>query len=175
MRTIVHREVIDMGMVACFTAIAPQELQRLREDPDEIEEFLYPDGGNDEPPNFFDLDKSWHGLHYLFTGETYGGKPPLSQAVLGGVEFGEDGGYGPARYLEASEVRDIAGALAKVTPDALAQRFNPQDMESRQIYPEIWVSEGDEALDLLLDGFDGLKRFYVAAAARGDAVVQWIA
>jgi hypothetical protein len=164
-----------MGMAAYFTALAPHELQRLRDDPDEIEEFLYPNGGNDEPPNYLDLDKCWHGLHYLLTGETYGGKPPLSQAVLGGVEFGEDGGYGPARYLEASDVRDIAGALAHVTPGALAQRFNPDDMEAKQIYPDIWANERDEALDFLLDGFSNLKKFYTDAAARGDAVVQWIA
>lgn len=164
-----------MGMVACFTSLPPEQLQRLRDDPDEIEEFLYPDGGSEEPPNYYDLDKSWHGLHYLFTGETYGGKPPLSQAVLGGVEFGEDGGYGPARYLTQDEVRSIAGALSQVTPDALAQRFDPQDMENRQIYPSIWAEEGDEALDALLDGFSGLQRFYAGAAARGEAVIQWIA
>jgi len=164
-----------MGMVACFTSLPPAELQRLRDDPSEIEEFLYPDGGNEEPPHYYDLDKSWHGLHYLLTGETYGGKPPLSQAVLGGTEFGEDGGYGPARYLPAEDVHAIAEALGRIAPDALTQRFNPDDMEARQIYPDIWVREGDEALDFLLDGFAGLQAFYAGAAGRGDAVIQWIA
>ena len=77
-----------MGMVACFTSLAPRELQQLRDNPDEIEGFLYPDDGDSEPPNYLDLDKAWHGMHYLLTGEAYDGPPPLAPSmasVLAGV------------------------------------------------------------------------------------------
>jgi hypothetical protein len=163
-----------MGIVACFSSIPPQELQRLQENPDEIEEFLYPDDGDSEPPNYLDLDKAWHGLHYLLTGESEGGPLPLAQAIIGGIEFGPEVGYGPARFLTADEVSAVAQALAPLTPDALTQRFNPKDMEDKQIYPEIiWVRDGDEALEYVLQSFPGLQKFYADAAARGDAVIAW--
>lgn len=164
-----------MGIVACFTAVQPQELEHLLDNPDELEQFLYPDDGDAEPPNYLDLDKAWHGLHYLLTGEAVGGPAPLADAITGGVEFGPEVGYGPARYLMPEEVSAVAQALASLTPEALSQRFDPQDMEAKQIYPDaIWVSEGNEALEYVLDAFSEAQAFYAGAAARGDAVIQWL-
>ena len=165
-----------MGMIACFTSIPQPELQRLRDDPDEIEDFLYPDNDDEEPANYIDLDKAWHGLHYLLTDGADEGPLPLSLAILGGTEFGAEMGYGPARFLETEQVAALAAALALVTPQELSQRFDPQDMEAKQIYPDvIWVRDGDEALEFVLDAFAQLQTFYADAAARGDAVIQWLA
>jgi hypothetical protein len=165
-----------MGMVACFTSLSPADLQRLRDDPGEIDEFLYPDDGDSEPPNYIDLDKAWHGLHYLLTGEPEGGPEPLSLAIFGGVEFGPEVGYGPARFLTADKVACVAGALSKVTIEELSSKFNPKDMEAKQIYPEvIWVRDGSEALDYVLESFPQLQIFFRDAASRGEAVIQWLA
>ncbi len=42
-----------------------------------------------------DLDKSWHGLHYLFTQTVWEGEPPLNFIVCGGNPVGNiDVGYG---------------------------------------------------------------------------------
>jgi hypothetical protein len=38
-----------MGMVGCFAAVSPETLKRLRSDPEAIEEYLYPNDGEDEP------------------------------------------------------------------------------------------------------------------------------
>jgi hypothetical protein len=66
-----------MGMVACFAAVSPDMLARLQNDPESIEEYLYPDDGEGEPPNYVEVDKAWHGIHYLLTGKADGGQPPL--------------------------------------------------------------------------------------------------
>lgn len=163
-----------MGIVACFTALAPGELARLRAHPDDIDQFLYPDDGDGEPPHYLHLDKAWHGLHYLLTGEAEGRPLALALAITGGAEFGEEVGYGPARYVTAGEVAAVAAALAGVTPDTLRERFNPREMEARDIYPEIiWVRDEEHALEYVLDAFADLQKFYADAAARGDAVIQW--
>jgi hypothetical protein len=48
-------------------------------------------------------------------------------------------------------------------------------MEAKQIYPDvIWVRDGQEALDYALDNYQQLQVFYRDAAARGDAVIQWL-
>lgn len=48
-------------------------------------------------------------------------------------------------------------------------------MAAKQIYPDvIWVRDGQEALDYVLENYQQLKTFYSDAAERGDAVVQWL-
>ena len=60
-----------------------------------------PAGGKRE---MLSLEKAWHGVHYLLTGAAEPGPELRSQAVLGGVELGDDpegfSGYGPARYFK---------------------------------------------------------------------------
>lgn len=165
-----------MGMVAYFTALSPQQLEELEDDPDDIEAFLFPADGDEEPPNTVDVDKIWHGIHYLLTGSAGEGTDPLAQAILGGKPVGEDLGYGPARVLRPDKVAAVATALAAVTPDDLRERFDPEDMEAQQIYlAEAFADNSEEEIGYLLDGFATLQAFYRDAAARGDAVIQWIA
>lgn len=161
-----------MGIAAFFTSIPQQTLQSLLDAPEKVVELLYPDDDED-PPNSMDVDKAWHGLHYLLTGEAEGGEEPLSLAILDGAEIGPELDFGPARYLTVEEVKAVAQALAALMPEALAQRYNPRAMQEKQIYPEIW--EDDNSVDYLLDFFPALQQFYADAAARGDAVIHYLA
>jgi hypothetical protein len=104
-----------MGMVACIAAVPVETLQRLRSGDESIEEYLYPDDGDSEPPDSIDLDKAWHGIHYLLTGTAEGGDGPEALAILGGEEFGPDVGYGPARFLLPGDVKAVSDALARLT------------------------------------------------------------
>ena len=165
-----------MGMVGCFAAVSTEALKDLREDPESIEEYLYPNDGEDEPPYYIDIDKAWHGIHYLLTGSAEGGAEPLSLAVMGGEEFGPEVGYGSARFLTPAQVALVAGALSQLTLDYLESRFNAKDMEAKDIYPDaIWVRDGKEALDYLLENYQQLVTFYRDAAERGDGAIQWLA
>ena len=56
-------------MVACRAAVSPDTLIQLRRDPGAIEEYLHPDDGRDELPYYIDVDKAWHGFHYILTGQ----------------------------------------------------------------------------------------------------------
>lgn len=164
-----------MGMVACFAAVPLDVLNRLRAEEESIEEYLYPEDGEDAPSNSIDLDKSWHGIHYLLTGQAEGGSGPESLAILGGVEFGPDVGYGPARFLLPAQVSAVAQALAALSPQDLAKRFNPKDMAAKDIYlSPMWERDGQEALDYALEYYQHLPVFYRDAAQRGDAVIQWL-
>ena len=47
-----------------------------------------------------DLDKSWHGIHYLMTGSVWGSDSPLDFLISGGTNVGDiDLGSGPARVM----------------------------------------------------------------------------
>lgn len=162
-----------MGMVGCFAAVEPETLRRLRNDPTLIDGYLHPDDGDSDPPNYVDVDKAWHGIHYLLTGRADVGAEPLSWAVMGGEEIGEEIGYGPARFLEPELVRSIAAWL----PDdsVFKSRFDPQAMERARIYPEvIWVRDDMDALDYLVENYRELVAFYKSAAERGDGAILWL-
>src|SRR5688572_3319747 len=53
------------------------------------------------------LEKSWHGLHYLFTGTAWEGELPGSFLLKGGEDIGdEDSEWGLVRALSPAQVRD---------------------------------------------------------------------
>jgi hypothetical protein len=52
------------------------------------------------------LDKAWHGLHFLFTGEAEGGEEPGCYLLEGGEEIGEDDAA--ASLLSPEQVRAFA-------------------------------------------------------------------
>jgi Domain of unknown function (DUF1877) len=118
-----------------------------------------------------DLDKAWHGVHYLLCGAVEPGDSLLGQAVLGGTEIGEDfSGYGPARYFTVARVAELAAALRQPQTEAeVVARYDPQRMSQLQIYPFGWEEEDNR--DWLLDGFRDLRAFYADAAANRRAVV----
>lgn len=164
-----------MGMAVSFSAVTPDTLAHLLDTPDDIEGYLLPDDGTDEPANTTDVDKAWHGIHYLLTSTAWDGREPFCWAILGAADVGPDLGMGPARLLTPEQVVRLSAALDSLTTDELSARFDPQDMQDKGIYPDgIWMRDGDEALKYLLDNLAHLVDFYRDAAARGDGVLLWL-
>lgn len=116
------------------------------------------------------LDESWHILHYLITGGAREASLPLGNAILGGTPIGDDMGYGPARYLDPQQVREVAGALSRINPEELVERFDPAVMLEEKIYG----LEAEEKFDMLEYYFAQLARYYATAAERGNAMLLYI-
>src|ERR1700722_13336400 len=111
------------------------------------------------------LEKSWHTLHYLLTGSAEPVDTCLGKAILGGAEIGPDLGYGQARLLSLEEVGQVAEALAQLSKEDLAQRFNLSEMEAANIY----ACDSEEGLELAQAYFEQVTHFYAQAAATGNA------
>jgi hypothetical protein len=128
-------------------------------------------GAGTAPRRRLSLDKAWHGVHFLLTGEAeVAGSPgPLGGIVLGGIEIGEDGGYGPARYFTVEAVEQFAAALRDDRPEGdVAARYNPALMTQLGIYPGGWDAE---ARRWLLDVYADLRAFFLDTAANRAAAV----
>jgi hypothetical protein len=130
-----------------------------------------PAGGKRE---VLSLEKAWHGVHYLLAGAAEPGPELRSQAVLGGVELGDDpegfSGYGPARYFRASQVRELSEELRRPEVESeAAARFDPAMMSQLEIYPGWSAAEQDK--EWLMDAFKRLRDFYSSAAANGRAII----
>ena len=124
-----------------------------------------------------DLDKAWHGLHFLLTGTAWEGEPPLDFLVRGGRELGTiDVGYGPARVFSASETVAITSALDALEDNELAARFDPEAMLAAQIYPEIWSRDPqeDDTLAYLLSSLETLREFLDHCEEQGLGMVVWL-
>ena len=163
-----------MSMIGNFAEITPAQLEGLLADPASVSGFIYAEDGN-RPLAHLDLDKAWHGIHFLLTGEVWGGEGPRAMAVLGGAAIGDDVGYGPARYLTVEEVRSVAAALRETTKDILHERYIPGDLEQAEVYPSgIWEEEGEEAFEWLVPWYVQLVAFYERIAKNGNAALLYI-
>ena len=124
-----------------------------------------------------DLDMAWHGIHYLLTGTAWEGPEPLNFLVCGGKEVGDiDVGYGPARVIGSDEVKRILDAVGAIDEDKLRQRFNPEEMKSLEIYPDIWDRDpaDDDTLGYCIENFQHLRQFLSDAAGNSMGVALYI-
>ena len=118
------------------------------------------------PVEDIDLDKSWHGIHYLLTHTMAEGDPPLNFLIVGGTEVGDiDVGYGTARAFYSTSVREINDALKGINAEYLSKRYNAVEMKRLDIYPDIWDDE-ETGIEYCTEYFDALKSFVSRSAAR---------
>ena len=161
------------GLLGLLLRFTPIKVQRATDTP------ASPSAAPAWPPaadgEALDLDKAWHGLHFLFTGTAEGGAEPACFLLSGGEDTGEDEWGDPvARLLRPEQVRDLAAFLGALTPDELTRRFDPPRMTALKVYPAVIWQRADDAhppLQYLLGAFEDLRVFAAAAAAAGDAVV----
>ena len=126
------------------------------------------------PGEELNIDKAWHGLHFLFTGTADSEDEPACFVTAGGEDIGDDDGDQIPRLLSPAQVRDFAAFLSALTHDELRRRFDPARMTELEIYPDvIWnrPEEEHDSLGFLLGAFDELQTFMAAAAMADDSVV----
>lgn len=162
-----------MSMIGNYLRLSPSELVQLRANPSTIISLLYPeDGSAHAVGRHLDIDKSWHAIHFLLNGDPWEGTHPLCNAVLGGTELSdEDVGYGPARYLENQDVRELAASLEAITGNELWSRFNAEAFAAAEIYPEGLT---DDDKEYVLSYYKEFIKFMRLAANEGDALLLYL-
>ena len=152
------------------------EIAALLRRPDGITRVLY--GVNlDGPPQgvrALDVDKAWHGIHFLLTGEGWTGRLPLGFIVSGGRGIGDvDVGYGPARGFTSGEVREIADALAPISREALLARWDAERIREADLYG-VNPDDPDGESEYLGQHFEALKRFISELASEGRGMIVYL-
>ncbi len=120
-----------------------------------------------------DLEKMWHGIHYLLTGTAWEGDPPLNFLLAGGRELDIEIGIGPPRTFSAAEVQVIAAALAQVDDAELRRRFSSEAMMQLDIYPGIWdrSSEVEKPLEFLIESIAGVRQAFARMVAQEQGLL----
>jgi hypothetical protein len=122
-----------------------------------------------------DIEKGWHGLHFLLTGTADEGDEPACYLVRGGEDIDDEGIF---HALRPREAKRFAEHLSGLSRSDLEKRFDPQRMMQLEIYPEIWTrppSATEQPLPWLLACFDDVQTFMSKSAAAGDGVIIRIA
>jgi len=176
-----------MGMVMTARMLTGDEMTVALSSPEALERLLYPE--DEDEARAIDVDKAWHGIHWLLTGSS-DDRPPAPRkralfrraapepdpvgaewlAVLGGEPIGDDNGYGPARLLRPEQVAAVAAVLTPLDRETLAGRVDLAAMDAEGLYPAIW-DEDDVYDEYLGPNYEVLRDFYLAAAGEGAAVL----
>jgi len=167
-----------MGMIGNLRRLGDADLKRLLEDPELVADYLDDESSAGFGPSAdVDVDKAWHGIHFLLTGTAWEGDPPLNFLVTGGAEIGDvDVGYGPARGFGSAEVAQLASALGALPSSEVRRRFLPDRMMELDVYPSIWDRdpEEDDTVGYLLAYYEDLRAFVSEAAAEGQALLVYL-
>ncbi len=157
-----------MGMSCDVFAVTAAALEGVLANPDEVDALL-----DHKTVPFVGLEKAWHGLHFLLTGSPWDDESNavLSFLATGGESVGEDLGYGPARCLPPSAVKDLDDALSQISDDDLWSKFDPARMEAEHVYPLIWDEPEADLRDEYLMYFRNLKAFVQQAHREGNALI----
>jgi hypothetical protein len=163
-----HHAVMGMRLIA--RRLRPAEHSAVLIDPNVATDLMDDEAAGATPGRTVDLDKAWHGVHFLLTGTAWDTYTDLGMAVLGGDPLGDDLGYGPVRLLDPHQVSRVSAALAALCREQLRRRFDRAQLSALEIYPDIW--DDPDVLDgYLLPNLDDLVTFYAEAAAGGEAVL----
>jgi len=157
-----------MSIIGNFLQISSQQLEALIAAPEEINSVIYMESNDSR----LDIDKAWHGIHFMLTGQQYDGTPPLSNVIFSASTVGDDLGYGPARYLTATDVTTVAELLKSLLPADFAKRYDADALIENDIYPQAW--SGDEDLDYLLSWYSRLRNYYLDATSKNNAMLQYL-
>lgn len=84
-----------------------------------------------------DIDKAWHGIHFLLTGSSEEAPLPAGFLLSGGQPLA-----GASHLLNPSEVAECHRYLSTLADDQLAESYAPDRMEEFDIYPGMWRRDG---------------------------------
>jgi hypothetical protein len=125
-------------------------------------------------PRQFNMEKEWHTIAYLLTGEPEIGAEhrdgePLHNIIYGGLDTGVTTGYGTVQYFDSALVTESADALEQADRQRIHERFDPARMAQLEIY----AAPSESERDLVLRVIEELAAFFRAAAAGKEDVIRF--
>lgn len=162
-----------MGMYTALYALDSATESDVRTKPAGIQAVVL-ENSIEAPGGSLDLDKNWHGLHFLLTGTAWDGEYPLSFICTGGEELGGDLGYGPARLVNAEDVVLLKVELDKRSGEDIRKAFSKSAFKAAEIYPDIWDYDDeteDELAQEFAEAFGLLREFVDRAATAGHSIL----
>jgi hypothetical protein len=124
------------------------------------------------------LEKSWHMLHYLMTGDVSPAGSP-GDLLLTGEDVGEDLGYGPARLHSESATQAFRRFLDAQDATHLQEGIDLKDMSDAGVYgvpvgPGPAADYETELRNEIAIYFPRLRDYVRTMADRGNGLLVWV-
>ncbi|PKP93684.1 MAG: DUF1877 domain-containing protein [Alphaproteobacteria bacterium HGW-Alphaproteobacteria-16] len=148
-----------MSMVVYLRRATADEVANLVANPGAVHETIFSESADGR---LVDFDKAWHALHFMLTGDAGKTEHPLSVLVATDEDLigTDENGFGGYWQFDPVRIRAFADALAAISDDELAQRYNPAAMVTEYVYlADLFEEEGEEALSYVMQGVPALRRF----------------
>ena len=157
-----------MGIIANYTSVTLDELQKLQNYEVDTYEYLY----NNE--NHIDIEKSWDVLKYILTGGVSVTGSVLDNIVpmsFENVLNDEDMGMGPAVYIDVQTVKEMAKELDGVTEEDFKSKIDVEKLSANDILSH-W--DFKEIFEYSYSYFLELQSFFNKSAEDGKYIVVWL-
>ena len=161
-----------MGMVLYLRRASAADIDQVKGHPDQLDDFMFDEA--DASDDLVDLDKAWHGVHYLLTGSADATDSPLSLLIGNWESFGQNQhGFGGGWIVPPPAMQAFHTALAALDDETLTARYDPAAMNAEQVYlADAFVEESpEEALEYILQGLPNLRRFAARCASSDTGAI----
>jgi hypothetical protein len=132
---------------------------------------------SDEENDCCNLETAWHAIHYMLTKSVYDGDFPMNFLLSGGDEVGSiDVGFGPARVMRSSQVKEIHTYLSSLPTEVFMTSYNADNLTKDKIYPEIWYRfyAEDENRAYVSEKFEIMKEMVEKVVQHHNGLLLWI-
>lgn len=190
-------------MIGCFCALRDEDIEAIVAQPERIKQLWDAPASQPKAPTFlaklfgvkiipplreqegswkpsekaeeFDVDKAWHGIHFLLTGTAWEGDGPLAFILHGGREIDLDTGYGPPHGFTSGEVKEIARALDGINIEELCEKADLSAFKENEIYPEIWDKEPrEDCIGYIAEHLKPLREFVRKTADSNRGLIAYL-
>lgn len=166
-----------MGMIGHYYMTDKETVQKVQQGEISLWDLIYDENDDVDEEFLLDIDKSWHAIHFVLTGEIGGGEGILEKVVLRGTPnlvSDEDMGYGPATLTTAEEVQEIHQAIKDIAQADFRSKFSIKEMAENDIYPIIADENEEDFFSYVWSYFAELQTFFAKAADQGHCVLFYI-
>jgi len=166
-----------MGSTLCLTKLPNKVIQRLRSGITSIDDSELNESSEEQDKkakdSSIDLDKAWHGIHFLLTGtDSYEGNSPAFYLLSG--ERLDDLCSEEVLSLSADEVKKFNSYLQSVSIEQLKKNYNAEKMNKLKVYPQRYLAakeDNSSCLNYLLWHYRKLKQFICDVAKENKAML----
>lgn len=163
-----------MSMIGNLLRVTKSELEDYLKDSFLLEDKIY--DNETENGNLVDIGKSWDGIIFLLTGESFvTAEHNLARILFSGqlIDEEQDLGYGPAHYLTPEQVAELNNEISTITISDLKQNFNPEKMNELEVYPTPW-NKGDDVFDFVANDFLTVQNIFAEATKNGETIITFL-
>ena len=154
-------------MIGTYLVVNDEELEKIKSG----ELSLW-----DIKENACDIDKAWHVIQYMFTGELADGEPPygyivpmIAELLLPEVETD----YG-VFCLSEEQAAEAYTCIKGMTEAEFKEQFTFDEMAEAGVYPIVDDEDPEELFQYIWANFQALQDFYKMAAEGKQKVIFYI-